>query len=201
MLVSWPSPFIFWTKINDHEEIKKELKENILNESEDFKYYNSALKERQLSENKWQCEVITSYFHREEIKHFFTERIVKSIIENPLDELFEHKSFFNKKPREIILPEIWFNVYKPGYSQEIHAHHGATLSGIYLLELNEPNTTVFFSNTPPYKYNEDNWIGGVFNTEHLEEGNVILFPAELSHSVTKCKNSRITIAFNLVFNY
>ena len=201
MLVSWPAPFIFWTKVKDHEKIKTELKEKILKESEDFKYYNSPLKERQPGENKWQCEVLTGYFHRKEIKYLFTDKIINSVIESPLDELFENKNIFKEKPRETVLSEIWFNVYKPGYSQEIHAHHGASISGIYLLELNEPNNTVFFSNTPTYKYNERDWVGGVFPTEHIEEGNIILFPSELSHCVKKCSNYRITVAFNLIFNY
>lgn len=201
MLVSWPSPFIFWSEVENHEKIKKELKDKILKESEDFKYYNSPLKKRQITDNKWQCEVITSYFHREEIKHLFTEKILTSVIENPLNELFEYKNLFKEKPKDIVVSEIWFNVYKPGYSQEIHAHHGASLSGIYLLEINEPNKTLFYTNTPSYKYNEKTAIGSVFNTENIKEGNVILFPSEISHSVRECEKFRITIAFNLSFNY
>jgi uncharacterized protein (TIGR02466 family) len=200
MLVSWTSPFIFWTKVKEHEEIKKELKEKILKESENFKYYNSPLKERKISANKWNCEVITSYFHREDVKKFFTEKIITSIIENPLDELFEDKHLFPNKPGNITISEIWFNVYKPGYSQELHAHSGSSLSGIYLLELNEPNTTMFFNNNSGYKYKICD-VGSVFPTSHIEEGNIIFFPSELVHSVNKCVKDRITISFNLLFDY
>jgi uncharacterized protein (TIGR02466 family) len=200
MLVTWTSPFVFWTKVKNHQEIKEELKNKILEESKDFKYYNSPLKERKITENKWKCEVITSYFHRKDVKEFFTEEIITSIVETPLDELFENKNLFPNKPQNIILSEIWFNVYKPGYSQEIHAHGGASLSGIYLLELNEPNTTMFFNNGSGYNYKNSD-MGSIFPTSHIEEGNVIFFPSELSHSVNKCTKDRITISFNLLFDY
>jgi uncharacterized protein (TIGR02466 family) len=200
MLVTWPSPFIFWTEVENHQEIKKELKDKILEESKDFKYYNSPLKDRKITENKWYCEVITSYFHRKEIEKFFTEKIITSIVENPLEELFKNKSLFPNKPKDIIIPEIWFNVYKPGYSQELHAHGGAVLSGIYLLELNEPNTTMFFNNNSRYEYMKSD-VGSVFPTSHIEEGNVIFFPSEVPHSVNKCTRDRITISFNLLLDY
>lgn len=200
MLVTWPSPFIFWTEVKDHQEIKKELKNKILEESKNFKYYNSPLNERKITENKWNCEVITSYFHQEDIKKIFTEKIITSIIENPLNELFQNKNLFPNKPENIIIPEIWFNVYKPGYSQELHAHSGASLSGIYLLELDEPNTTMFFNNHSGYKYKVCD-VGSVFPTSHIEEGNIIFFPSELIHSVNKCIKDRITISFNLLLDY
>jgi hypothetical protein len=202
MLITWPSPFVYWTEVKNHKLIKETLSGDIKNHSKDFKYYNSPMKTRKIGDPKWDCEVITTFFDRDDVKDFFTQEIVEQIIGEPLDEMFVDSNFPIKiKPKETILTEIWYNVYKPGYSQEIHAHHGATFSGIYLLELNEPNTTVFFSNTPTYKYNESKSMSSSFSTENIKEGNVILFPSELSHLVKKSEKFRITISFNLICNF
>jgi len=202
MLEVWPTPFIFWTEVKDHKKIKEQIFPIISEQSKDMKYYNKPLQIRKPGDTNWNCEVITTYFDREDVRDIFTEELINKIIGEPLEELFLNpKSPINTIPISTDLAEIWYNVYKEGYSQEIHGHHGATFSGIYILDLNEPNTTAFsINNQTSFSYN-GNGLGGVYTTDHIKEGNVIIFPAELMHFVRKCKKSRCTIAFNLVCKF
>lgn len=202
MLVNWPSPFLFWTKLENHEELKKELVPKIYEQSKDMKYYNKPMQIRNPGDGHWNCEVITTYFNREDSNNIFSNEILSSIISKPLKEFFEQPNCpVSNKPIKTNIPEIWYNVYKKGYEQEIHAHHGATFSGIYLLELKEPNTTVFFSHSNSFLCQKDNYYLGAYPTEHIEEGNVLLFPSEFAHAVKKSKKPRITISFNLVCEF
>jgi uncharacterized protein (TIGR02466 family) len=202
MLLRWPSPFLFWTEVENHEEIKKELSPKIYDQSSNMKYYNKPMQIRKPGDGNWNCEVITTYFDREDSNLLFSEEILRSIISKPLDKFFNNPNCpIEHKPQKTFIPEIWYNVYKEGYEQEIHAHHGATLSGIYLLELNEPNTTVFFSHSSGFSYQKDMFYLGSYPTEHIREGNVILFPSEFTHAVKKCEKPRITVSFNLLCEF
>lgn len=201
MLVNWPSPFLFWTEVEGHLEIKEQLKSKILKQSSNIKYYNKPMQVRKPGDSNWNCQVITSYFDRQDSNSFFTKDILHSIISNPSEKLFEEKGcLIRKKPKNINVSEIWYNVYKEGYEQEIHAHFGSTLSGIYILELNEPNTTMFFSHGNSFAYCDDNSLMGSYKTEHIKEGNVLLFPSEFMHCVHKSKKPRITVSFNLLLS-
>lgn len=202
MLINWPSPFIFWTKVENHKELKEELVPKIYEQSMDMKYYNKPMQIRKPGDSNWNCEVITTYFNRDDSNSIFSEEVLRSIVSKPLNKfLVDPDCQVKSKPSKTFIPEIWYNVYKEGYEQEIHAHHGATFSGIYLLELNEPNTTVFFSNSNSFLYQKNNFYLGAYSTEHIEEGNVILFPSEFAHAVKKSQNPRITISFNLICEF
>jgi len=196
MLVNWPGPFLFWTKVKNHEELKEKLYPEIIKGKENPKYLNRPMQFRKPGDSRWQCDVITTYFDREDVKDIFTQEIVEDIIGTPLDEMFADENYGGKKnPTQTNLTEIWYNIYEPGYYQEIHAHHGATFSGIYLFELNEPNTTAFFANQTQYEYARES--NPVYKTEHIKEGNVLIFPSEFSHLVRKTSEFRITVSFNL----
>jgi len=202
MLVRWPSPFLFWTEVENHKEIKKELTPKIYDQSSNMKYYNKPMQIRKPGDSNWNCEVITTYFDRKDSNTLFSEDILRSIVSEPLEKFFNDSNCpVENKPQKTFIPEIWYNVYKEGYEQEIHAHHGATFSGIYLLELNEPNTTVFFSHSSGFSYQKDNFYFGSYPTEHIKEGNVILFPSEFAHAVKKSQKPRISISFNILCEF
>ena len=201
-IMVWPSPFIFWTKIENHNELKDRLlpqiKERILNDQ----LHNSPGNVHRIPgemPSVWQCEVITSYFNRKEEEKIFDEEIIKSIIVDPLKKFFNNPNCpVKNKPKKTKLKEIWFNYYKPGYWQEVHSHTGTTYSGIYILELNEPNTTKFL-NYSMQKYNySSNKLEMEYDTKHIEEGNVIIFPSELPHSVEISTQNRCTVSFNIL---
>lgn len=96
-------------------------------------------------------------------------------------------------PIDSKLSAIWFNIYEEGSFQEVHVHNGnsVSFSGIYLMELNEPNTTTFTVN------DEISYLNGRISTADIEEGSVILFPSTLEHYVNPSKFDRTTIAFNI----
>lgn len=205
-LVVWPSPFIFWEEVENHQEIKNNFLPKIKDECNDEKYHTTPGKINRVDNeipSIWNCEVITSYFHRKQLKEqdFFTKEIIESVIKKPLLNFYNLPNCpTRKKPKDYVLKEIWFNSYKPGYYQETHDHSGTTISGIYLLELNEPNTTIFLNYSPSTcQYAET--IRPLYETRHIKEGNVILFPSELTHSVEVCSTEKTSISFNILCEY
>ena len=49
-------------------------------------------------------------------------------------------------PSSSRVDEVWFNYYPKGGYQEVHTHEdsfGTTFAGVYLLDVNETNTTSF----------------------------------------------------------
>lgn len=215
MLLNWPAPFLFWTEVNNHNEIKKTLLPKIKEQVSNPKYYNKPLQMRRPGDSRWDCEVVTTFFDRDDddVKNLFTKDIMRDIIASPMKELFnDPMCLVPVKPTKTNITEIWYNHYESEYFQEIHAHHGATFSGIYLLELNEPNTTVFYNNMGGFQYSRLPGTGdlepenrhklmGMYTTEHIKEGNVLLFPSEFSHSVRKSTTSRTTVSFNLLCEF
>lgn len=196
MFVYWPCPFLFWTEVPNHKQLKELLYPEIIKERHNPKYLNRPLQSRGPTDPKWQCNVITTFFDRDEVRDLFTEKIIEDIIGTPLEQMFNDPNYRGKRdPIDTVLTEIWYNIYEKEYHQEIHAHHGATFSGIYLFELNEPNTTTFFTNNSVFEYGGG--PGSHYTTEHIKEGNVLIFPSEFSHLVRKTSEFRITISFNL----
>jgi len=98
----------------------------------------------------------------------------------------------SKRPKSWEIGNLWYNLHDPNSFHERHTHVGAGASfcGIYLLELNEENTTSF---------HQDGCVpmSSVYTTEHLSEGSLILFPSDLLHGVGKNKEFRATIAFDI----
>jgi hypothetical protein len=64
MLLTWPSPFLFWTEVKNHEEIKKELLPKIKEQSNNPKYYNKPLQVRKPGDSRWDYE--RNYFFTHE---------------------------------------------------------------------------------------------------------------------------------------
>ena len=102
-----------------------------------------------------------------------------------------------KTPRQSTVTEIWYNYYNTLQGQEVHNHSGSSLSGIYLLHLQEENKTVFYSHssTNSILCNETK------KTTEIQEGNIMLFPSHLAHYVLPCNKKRITIAFNIKVDF
>jgi len=100
--------------------------------------------------------------------------------------------------------ECWLNVYTEGHAQEVHHHSNAVISGIYYpkappgsgdLLIHSPFMDVMLE--PPTRRTNG------FNVKVMpitpQPGMMILFQSFVKHSVkpTKCKEERISIAFNL----
>lgn len=179
-------PFVYWEKIKNHEQLKRELLPKIY---EDIQKNEKEYLEKLV----WDCEVITSFPNTDYSDSFLRlDRVVNSIVWDPFDRMLDEvKPEINIDSADLDL--IWYNFYQVGHNQEIHDHRNdSTFSGIYLLSIDEPNSTVFYNASDKSEVNE------YFNTDKLEEGSVILFPAHLPHYVKPCKtNGRITLSFNI----
>jgi len=199
----FPSNFVYWNSIPNHQEIKE-------------KYYNKLLTvSKNWDNNPYFYTNFTSSFRdyqnttvNEEIKR--DSSFLQSVIWNPIDKMLSDNFFNGIIPEYSELSELWFNVYKPGESQEVHEHNGyytniqgkhvcSSYSGIYILHSEESNKTVFYQPAPC----PGTPVSGSVNykTDHIEEGNVIIFPSTLLHYVLPCEKSRVTIAFNILSTF
>jgi len=199
MHVFFPSNFVYWNKVKNHEKIKE-------------KYYTEILKNKNtISKNQnWVAEVVTSYNNSDWNKIFFNREFCDNVIWPYFDNMLEKLSDNIPIPEESYLSECWVNLYEKGNFQEPHQHgkpfnkidgryHSNVFCGIYLLHLEEKNKTVFFQDTSSSCGNTDSKFN--FMTDFIEEGNVIFFPSTLLHYVLPSEKERCTISFNLTSVY
>lgn len=175
--------FVFWDTVAQHESLKAELLAQI-------EQLLPNTKDRHL--DNWFCDVNTEYFEQSH-KHGKYFNLITQAIYPAVDKLFEELPL--TQPEESIVTHIWYNRYEHGNFQEVHRHleYGVSLSGIYLLELQEENRTVFFSHTASGS--------SLFPAEkrlvEAKEGDIIIFPSHLLHYVLPCERRRTTVAFNI----
>lgn len=200
MIELFPGPFVFHTPISNHEEIKKRFLPQI----------DGLIKEKSelFGSDNWKCDCKTSFFSKENSNSFLNDtELLKSIVWDPLDQMLSESITINGglntqqiryQPSKSSLIHLWFNQYQKGQFQEPHDHaegvfknERSTFSGIYLLELNETNTTTFMAKVgnPHYSFQ--------FFTDHLTEGTVIIFPSSLTHYVNPVKTRKTSISFNI----
>lgn len=187
----FPSNFVYWEKIDKHEEIKKKYLTLILEDSK-------INREKYKSQNVWECNLITNYFE-ENNKTFFDEHFIENVIKEPLNDCINELGL--KKPSYYNITSLWYNVYENGDFQEVHQHSGQTsnfFSGIYLIDLEDKNTTYFYQSGPRSDFNT---FGYTFPTSHIEEGNVIIFPSFLEHYVNPVVGKKVSISFNVATSY
>lgn len=100
--------------------------------------------------------------------------------------------------------ECWLNIYNQGHAQEVHHHANAVVSGIYYVKappgsgdllIHSPYMDIMLD--PPTR--KPNGMNIKVMPITPKEGMMILFQSFVKHSVkpTRCKDERISIAFNL----
>jgi hypothetical protein len=181
-----PSEFIFYTPSNTHNELKHSLTEYI---KSNLKYTEGAHKKN------WLCNINTEFFSDSGIPTIYKDLIISGVYP-ALDLLFEEIPGINV-PSSSIVTEMWYNYYTPGDTQEVHAHTGSTISGVYFLHLQEQNNTVFYS----YSAGGNPLVSTVIKANKVEEGDILLFPSSFLHYVLPSDLERITIAFNITCSY
>jgi hypothetical protein len=122
----------------------------------------------------------------------FTPEILDDIIWTPFELMLQELQVCT--PTQSKLKSIWWNYYKPGQYTEPHKHVDCDFSGIYLLHLEEPNTTVFYQNgeSPSFPLFDE-----YYNTTHIEEGSTIIFPGRLLHYAKPSLKDRYVVVFNI----
>lgn len=205
-IIFFPSNFIYYDKITNHNEIKEELlpkileSKSIINEDTPFKF----------------CLLKTSFLNKElNNKIFYNSYVFLNMLWNNIDKVINeyNKNIYKFKIniKESILDHIWYNIYTKGcnHHQEFHSHncnpnimnnkiYYPSLSGIYILhDNNTSNNTIFktFDKIFPTK-TSSNTIN-TSNIDDISEGTLILFPSVLQHCVKPVLEDRITIAFNI----
>jgi hypothetical protein len=189
---------IFKTKAGDNDILKKTLVEDIL------KNADSLIIPEDWTTNK----LITS---------FSGEPVGREVIKKNrelLDKTYLNcaKDIFDKEI-EIKFNSMWYNVYRDGEYQEEHDHLGSIFrpshfSFIHLLCFDKKNHQPPEFRDPLSQLRHlslelDSNHCGEFHRADVEEGDVLMFPSYLHHSVPvgkKTEYPRITISFNCVVN-
>jgi len=194
MIHIFPTKFVYWEKIENHDNIKDKYIKII---SQDLEKNREQIQKNFL----WNCKCTSSFFSLDFMEELVNENLLNDIVWNPMDNMLkELGELINlPTPKSSKIKNIWYNDYNSGNWQEVHDHTGqqeSTYSGIYILKLNEENQTTFVDSNFIKSWNmKQNFY--VFETCHIEEGNVIIFPSELMHYVNPCKDHRISISFNI----
>jgi len=188
VIETFKPPFIFWTEIPNHKQIKEKYLPQIKKSFEENK--------ESMVVSRWNCE--DSYSSIDVSTPFLRENeFVDSVIWDPLDQMLSEVDIC-QYPIESDLSNIWFNYYvKSGY-QEVHIHDGAnfpSFSGIYLMDVNEPNTTGFIV------MDQIHYLNSTILTKDIKEGSVVLFPSNLPHYVNPVKDNRYTVSFNIISKF
>jgi uncharacterized protein (TIGR02466 family) len=185
----FPSPFVYHYEVPEHDVIGAELKSKL------NKFYDSYHTNEQYTWNASKVnssEMCTNFHHSQKHNRWYTDYDLECIIWNPLDKLLLHLKNGNAK---CVLKDIWWNVYQKGDYASWHNHGNFGISGLYLLELNEPNKTIFtYQDHYMTKLASDTEY---YRTPDVKEGTVLLFPSALYHYVDPSEERRMSISFNV----
>ena len=178
MIHEFNAPFVFWTKVNNHKKIKDTLVPII----------------KTISNNDNSTVTVdgstTTYYHQ--TYSYFTSDMIDDIILKPIEQMHTEKNL-NRSLR-FHLDALWWNNNTSGGRTKVHKHQHADWSGIYLLHLEEPNTTTFYS-----QYGEAPNIGYMNQHKVMDnavEGDVMIFPSFMQHCADVCTKNRIIVSFD-----
>lgn len=197
-LYTFPSQFLYWKEIEEHEEIKKNIFNSIIEHSnyleklyDNTEYYEYCITRK--------CK--TNYFLSGKEDKFLMSLLEKHdyinlIVWNVIDKLLLNKNLnIVEYPKRSNIDKIWYNVYSNGGHHDMHTHGGHEgFGGIYILDLHEKNTTTFFS--PGNRFFEKTYY-----LDDVKEGTVIIFPTNLIHCVKPSLKNRVTISFNVTCSF
>jgi hypothetical protein len=205
----FPSNFVYWENIENHEKIKPIIMDKVL-ELDNGHYKNHIPGGIRNATSNFDVTTRNS-FH----EHFDND-IINQIVWKPLDNLLSN---INSTPNHLpinlvnsVIGSSWYTKYEVGGMFKLHSHYGnpifsnnfmykPTFSIIYILnDENVHNSTQFtipigspLSTLPRQEITYDT----AYNKE-IKEGSIIIFPSSLYHTVEPVKiPGRITIAFNI----
>tara|TARA_B100000378_G_scaffold36547_1_gene27596 strand:- start:134 stop:712 length:579 start_codon:yes stop_codon:yes gene_type:complete len=183
MIHEFNAPFVFWTKVNNHKKIKDTLVPII----------------KTISNNDNSTVTVdgstTTYYHQ--TYSYFTSDMIDDIILKPIEQMHTEKNL--NRPLRFHLDALWWNNYTSGGRTKVHKHQHADWSGIYLLHLEEPNTTTFYS-----QYGEAPNIGYMNQHKVMDnavEGDVMIFPSFMQHCADACTKNRIIVSFDVISEF
>ena len=177
--------FLFTGKMPGHESLKEK--------------FMQGLEKAAFPETNWQCHVDTTFNQpcRETMDIFPWEEYFTGVNQN----ISKMAEAFKSPPLSISPHKAWVNVYREGQYQEPHTHveRNTTCSVIYFVNYDhEKDARVGFRNGLI-----DNYIYSNFScffpqsyewfSPKVEEGDVLVFPGFLEHTVGKQKGDRVRV--------
>ena len=203
----FPSEFVYWDKVENHEEIKNEFLPKILEDSKKKK--NNPFNN---------CKFNTNFTYVGEPDPNVMNKKIYDVISFHLEKMIaEYEKFkaIDFCAQKLMIVKGWWNVYDEGEFQEEHSHGGSpvysdntyfhpSFSAVYILhDDNEKSSIVFRKDGPlPFKrpYEEES-----FKTEkikEIKEGTILIFPYNLRHLVKPCiKPGRVTLSYNILSGF
>jgi len=199
----FPSHYVHWGEVKDHENIKSKLLPIIHNLISKNNFVNPFKA----------CNVKTNIDKK--VDFLDNEMKDKIVSENLIKMISETNCFPLKKPTETLITQYWFNVYENGDFQELHQHNAVPqvidgkryddiFSMIYILHDEESSPVIFRMDDIeipfyPMKYTIDFATPMV---DEIKEGTILIFSSHLKHTVIPVKQSgRTTIAFNVACSF
>jgi hypothetical protein len=190
MIHNFESPFVAWYPVKNHQEIKR-------------KYLPIIHQHRDEIKDKPDC-----YADNSHTSYGFTNSsdgtnplmqpdLIQSIIWDPYAYMLQEKQL-SIQPEKSYLQDIWWNYYYPHGFARPHKHYESDFSGVYILKLDGLNNTQFglTSDDMPNAL-----IREKFSTNHIPEGNVMIFPSRLLHYTTPASKNRVVIVWNVECNW
>jgi len=202
----FPSPFVFWAKIDDHEKIKENILPKIV---EDIEKNGEAY----VRDSDWKCDNICSFHSYGENSGEINQKLMQNDClvssiwdsynsmlgtlksENKIDD-YDHEMFTSCE-----LYDIWYSKYNVGNYLDVHEHSPFEFSGIYILDDSEYSNTYFFDHSSMFKLGGKHTFGQK-ESEHfgIGEGNMLIFPGALPYHVPIVKTEKTTVSFNFKIN-
>jgi|TARA_B100001094_G_scaffold140545_1_gene136222 hypothetical protein len=202
----FPSPFVFWSDVDNHKEIKKNILPLVL---EDIKTNGDDY----IKNSNWECDIISSFHTYGENMGDINQKLMENtgLIRSIWDAY--NDMIFTLKGKEVIdeyvydsycdcvLYDIWYNKYNVDHHQDIHEHSPFEFSGIYILDDPEYSNTYFFDHSSVFKVEGRHTFSQQEAKDFdIREGSIIIFPGALPHHVPTVKSEKITLSFNFKLN-
>jgi len=206
----FPSDFVYWEPVENHDEIKRKLMPIIMKLKEEKKnnpFYSSRLN-TSFDYNPEKMNQENLFLH--------DDIVVENVVNKPIKRMLashNKKNTFNINITNTLVQKAWWNYYEKGNFQEPHTHTGPdviidnkpyspTFSVVYILhDENDGNNTIFqkYPPIPLYHRRGDMKFDTSIVKNQIKEGTVIIFPVGLMHMVKPTlKSGRVTLAFNVI---
>jgi hypothetical protein len=196
--------FVYYQPVDNHETHKNFILDAIKDEV-DFRRINRS----NYAEGEDPSNAVTNFF-----KSFSPDRpnntaagttqinypndLLHDVFNVPFSNLYKEINLTNPIPTSTVIKEIWWNYYFPGRYTEPHIHLDSDFSLIYIVKLEEENKTRFFRNGRSGRFP---LFEEYYDTNHIEEGNVIIFPSSMLHWVQPVAKERCTLIANVLTEY
>jgi len=175
--------FVFYTSVINHSIHKKFILDSIADEVQSRINEVSTVQET--------YHTISSRGTNKQLE--YSQQFIQDVIDNPLRKMYKEINL-KEQIDSAIITDAWWNYYHPGKSTEPHTHLQTDFSGIYIVKLEEKNTTRFYrhGNSGTFSLFEQ-----YYDTSHITEGNVIIFPSSLLHWVLPTQKERCSFSFSV----